>query len=181
MVVAISAVVIGACALVVAFYEVRIMRADQRASVLPLVELNHSTLRRARDAPGVSPTITQLKFSAENVGIGPAKIVNFRVTVDGRPFTTWGDTVRALLGREESINYSSSTIMGRTIPVGQTIEVFSMSDTELADDIYANIDRLDFEACFCSVFNECWTASFQKFGITNEARSCKPDADSFRE
>ncbi len=52
MLAALSAVIIGACALVVAFY------SDQRASVLPLVELNHSTLRSARDDSGGTSTVT---------------------------------------------------------------------------------------------------------------------------
>ena len=94
MLAALSAVVIGVCALVVSFYEVRIMRADQRASVLPLVELNRSTLRVARNDPGASASVTQLQFNAENVGIGPARVKNFRVTVDGRPVKTWGEAVQ---------------------------------------------------------------------------------------
>ena len=180
MVAALSAVIIGACALVVSFYEVRIMRADQRASVLPLVELTRSTLRAPRDDSAGAGTVTRLAFNAENVGIGPAKVVDFRVTVDGMAFTTWGDAMRALLDRHEFINYGSSTIVGRTIPAGRSIAMFTIAGTELARDIDANVDRLDFEACFCSVFNECWTASYQDFRTT-EVSGCKPDADSFQE
>jgi hypothetical protein len=174
MIAAMSAVVIGACALVVAFFEVRIMRADQRASVLPMVELNRKTLRTDSD-------VTQLAFTAENVGIGPASVVDFRVFVDGRPTTTWGDAVRELLGRDESIKYSNSTIMGRVIPAGRTIDMFSMSGTELTSYVNANIDRLEIEACYCSVFNECWTVSDQDFGTISEVAKCEPDADSFQE
>lgn len=181
MIAAMSAVVIGACALVVAFFEVRIMRADQRASVLPMVEFNRKTLRTDSDALGEDETVTQLAFTAENVGIGPASVVDFRVFVDGRPTTTWGDAVRELLGRDESIKYSNSTIMGRVIPAGRTIDMFSMSGTELTSYVNANIDRLEIEACYCSVFNECWTVSDQDFGTISEVAKCEPDADSFQE
>ncbi len=71
--------------------------------------------------------------------------------------------------------------MGRTIPAGRSIEMFGITTPELARDINANVDRLDFKACFCSVFNECWTASYQNFETTSEVTSCKPDADSFQE
>ncbi len=181
MMAALSAVVIGASALVVALYEVRIMRADQRASVLPIVELSHSTHRTAGNDSGEPVVVTHLKFNAENVGIGPAKVVDFRVTVDGRTFKTWGDAMRALLGRDEFISYGNTTIMGHTIPAGRSIDMFSMTETELASDINANVDHLDFEACFCSVFNECWTASYQDFDTTSEVSGCKPDVDSFQE
>lgn len=181
MLTALSAVIIGACALVVAFYEVRIMRADQRASVLPLVELNWSTIRSIRDDSRGSGAVKQIGFNAENVGIGPAKVVDFRVTVDGRTFKTWGEAMRALLGRDELISYGNSTIMGRTIPAGRSIDMFSLTETKLASDINANVDRLEFEACFCSVFNECWTASSQDFDLNREIAGCKPDADSFQE
>ena len=181
MLAALSAVIIGACALVVAFYEVRIMRADQRASVLPLVELNWSTIRSNRDDSGGSGVVKQIRFNVDNVGIGPAKVVDFRVTVDGRTFKTWGDAMRALLGRDELISYGSSTIMGRTIPAGRSIDMFRLTGSELASDISANVDRLNFEACFCSVFNECWTASNQNFDINREVAGCKPDADSFQD
>ena len=157
------------------------MRADQRASVLPLVELNRSTVRSIRNDSEGASTVTQLKFNAENVGIGPATVADFRVTVDGEAFKTWGDAIRALLGRNESITYGNSTIMGRTIPPGRSIDMFTIKGTELAGEINANADRLDFEACFCSVFNECWTASNQNFDITSEAAGCKPDEDSFQE
>ena len=181
MLVALSAVIIGACALVVAFFEVRIMRADQRASVLPLVELNRSTIRATRNDSAGSETVTQLKFNAENVGIGPAKVVDFRVTVDGKAFKTWGEAMRELLGRNEPINYGNSTITGRTIPAGRSIEMFGITGTDLAGEINANADRLDFEACFCSVFNECWTARYQAFDIIAEVGGCKPDPNSFQE
>jgi hypothetical protein len=181
MLAALSAVVIGACALVVAFFEVRIMRADQRASVLPMMEINRSTLRSVRDAIGEDETVTQLTFTAENVGIGPARVVDFHLLVDGRPINTWGDAVRELLGRDESIKYSNSTIMGRIIPAGRSINMFSMTGTELAGDVNANIDRLEIEACYCSVFNECWTVNNQDFDTISEVASCKPDADSFQE
>ncbi len=178
---ALSAVIIGACALVVAFYEVRIMRSDQRASELPLLELYGTRIWSDWDDSGPSGTAMRLKFSAENVGTGPAKVVDFRVTVDGSTFKTWGDAMRALLGRDEPISYGNSTIMGRTIRAGRSIDMFSLTNTELAGEINAIMDRLDFEACFCSVFNECWTTTHQDIYTTSEVAGCQPDANSFQE
>ncbi len=57
---ALSAVIIGACALVVAFYEVRIMRSDQRASELPLLELYGTRIWSDWDDSGPSGTAMRL-------------------------------------------------------------------------------------------------------------------------
>ena len=179
MIAALSAVVIGACALVVAFVEVRIMRADQRSSVLPLVELSRSYYR-TRDDEG-DGTLTHLKFNAENVGIGPARIADFRVTVDARPYPTWGAAIQALLGSAQPIGYGQSTIMGRTIPAGRSIDMFQLNDADAAGDIYASFDRLNFTACFCSVYAECWVTSYRDFGSAEQVEECRPDASSFQE
>ncbi len=162
------------------------MRSDQRASELPLLELYRSVLWSDdywsdSDDSGPSGTVLRLGFNAENVGTGPAKVVDFRVTVNGSTFKTWGDAMRALLGRDEPISYGNSTIMGRTIPAGIYIDMFRFTNTELVGEIIANVDRLDFEACFCSVFDECWTATYQDIDTTSEVAGCQPDANSFQE
>jgi len=186
MLTAFSAVVVGACALVIAFYEVRIMRADQRSSVLPLLELSSSTHRKSRDDSGTLIGEVDLEFNAENVGIGPARVVDFRVTVDGRPVQTWEDAMRALLDSNESTGHGFSKIKqqplsGSTLPAGRHIELIRIRGNDSVGEISANFDRLDFEACYCSVFDECWVVTFQKAGTNKEVARCEPDSDSFNE
>lgn len=175
MIVAISAVVIGACALLLAFFEVRIMRADQRASVLPVLELSRSFSRN--DNP--DDPVARIMFSAENVGTGPAKVETFRVTVDGEPHDSWRSAIRALISKD--IDYGQSTIRGRTIPPGRLIQMFTLADPGLATEIYAQFDRLDYAACFCSVYGECWTTSYHRFGTVEPASRCTQVDGSFTE
>ena len=66
MLVATSAVFIGVCALAVSLYETTLMREEQRASVLPIVELGRSHYTRDD-----SKDKWRLSLHAENVGIGP--------------------------------------------------------------------------------------------------------------
>ena len=42
-----------------------------------------------------------MQLHAGNVGIGPAHVRDFRVTVDGVLQATWTDAVRELTGRDE--------------------------------------------------------------------------------
>ena len=173
-----SAVLIGVCALGVSLYEASLMREEQRAAVIPLVELSRSYNWGTPDDPTRNARLT---LQAENVGIGPARIGDFRVTVDGVARTSWREAMQALLGTDGPIRYGQSTINGRTIPPDRTVTMFNLGDVELTRDIIEEFGRLDFEACFCSIFDECWTTSYSRFGTSEPIEACTPSEDSFLE
>ena len=176
MLVGVSAVIIGLCALGVSLYETSLMRSEQRAAVVPILELGRSYNVSATD-----PSRNRLSFLAQNVGIGPARVIDFRVTVDGELFTTWEAAIRAVTDAESSISYAMSTINGRTIPPDKTIEMFKLSDLEYLDAILVNFERVDVEACYCSVFDECWTTKMTTFGASEPVDSCTRTDGSFTE
>ena len=178
MLVGISAVVIGLCALGVSLYETSLMREEQRAAVLPLLELGRSYFV---DSERESAR-WRLSLHAENVGIGPAQIRDFVVTVDGKPQPSWGAAMSALLGDDGTVvRYGQSTINGRTIPPDRTITMFDLRDTEMTDKIVDQFDRLDFVACYCSVFDECWQTRYSTFGTVEPVDGCSRSADPFEE
>jgi hypothetical protein len=178
MLVAVSAIFISVCAIGVSLYEASIMRAEQRASVLPIVELGRSYFADSTEADAV----LRLELHAENVGIGPAVVRDFHVTVDGKPYPTWGAAMQAMLGEARTINYGQSTIKGRTLPAERNVVMFSLRNTELTRELLEEFERLDFEACFCSVFDECWTTSYSAgFGLADPVLACEPDQHSFTE
>jgi hypothetical protein len=176
MLVGVSAVVIGVCALGVSLYETKLMREEQRSAVLPLIELARSHYNDPEN-----PDQWRLSLHAENVGIGPARIRDFIVTVDGDPHPTWGSAMAALMGRSVTVGYGQSSINGRTIPPERLVTMFDLSDTALTAEIVRNFDRLDFQACFCSVFDECWTTSYSGFGNAMPVAECVPGDASFTE
>lgn len=175
MLVGVSAVVIGICALGVSLYETSLMREEQRAAVMPLLELSRSY--NLSETEGKS----RLYLQAQNVGIGPAKVVDFKVTVDGKAQPTWDAALRALTGTGEPVSYGQSTINGRTIPADRTVTMMNLNSTEQVDEIMEQFDRLDFEACYCSIFDECWTTSFSAFGAATEVQACMQSDASFNE
>ena len=81
MLVGVSAVIIGICALGVSLYEASLMREEQRAAIMPLLELTRSHNLQTDESSGEG---ARLWLQAENVGIGPARVEDFRVTVDGQ-------------------------------------------------------------------------------------------------
>lgn len=173
-----SAVLIGVCALAVSLYEASLMREEQRASVIPLVELSRSYNWGPSDDPSQNARLT---LQAENVGIGPARIADFKVTVDGVARKSWREAMQALLNTDGPVRYGQSTINGRTIPPDRTVTMFNLGDVELTRDIIEEFERLDFEACFCSIFDECWTTSYRQFGTSDPVESCAISDDSFQE
>ncbi|MDX1516593.1 MAG: hypothetical protein R3288_07125 [Woeseiaceae bacterium] len=176
MMVGVSAVFIGLCALFVSMYEARLMREETRSEVLPILELSRSYYVSSAEADD-----WRLLIQAENVGIGPARVVDFRVTVDGQPHATWASAMAALLGSPAIVQYGQSSINGRTIPPDRVVTMFDLSSTELTQSIMAEFERLDFEACYCSVFDECWTTSYQAWGASHPAESCARGDASFTE
>lgn len=175
--VAVSAVLVGVCALLVSLYEAQLMRQEQRSAVLPILELSRSHYTRSDAAQ----TQWRLSMQVENVGIGPARIQDFRVTVDGQPHPTWASAIQALLRRDVAVNYGQSTINGRTVPADRMITMFDLDSTELTQEIVAEFDRLDFSACYCSVFDECWRASYSRFGVPEPVEACLASEQSFSE
>ena len=52
----------------------------------------------------------------------------------------------------------------------------------LAVSLYeAQFERLDFEACYCSVVDECWTTGYSGFGTATPVDGCSRSAASFGE
>ena len=176
MLVGISAVVIGVCALGVSLYETSLMREEQRAAVMPILELG-----RSYNVSRSDPSKNRLALLAQNVGIGPARVLDFRVTVDGEPYLTWDAAMRELLGRDGRVSHSMSVINSRTIPPDKTVRIFELSDLDLLLPILAEMDRLEFEACYCSIFNECWSTSYSAFGASEPVESCASSDGSFTE
>lgn len=178
MLVGISAIVIGVCALGVSLYETHLMREEQRSSVLPILELARSYYVDGRSD---STSEWRLELYVENVGIGPARVTDFQVSVDGQPKATWREAMRALLGRDFDVAYGQSSINGRTIPPSRSVKMFDLIDTELARELIEEFDRLDFEACYCSVFDECWTSRYSSFGASQPVKHCAKSDTSFQE
>ncbi len=176
MLVGISAIVIGVCALGVSLYETSLMRAEQRAAVMPILELG-----RSYNVSSSDPSRNRLALVAQNVGIGPARVVDFRVTVDGEAQPTWDAAMRRLVDAQERVSHSMSVINHRTIPPDRIVRMFELKDMAYLEEILGQLDRLELEACYCSVFDECWTTTYSAFGASQRTERCPGSDESFRE
>ncbi len=150
MIAALSAVLIGVCALGVSLYQAvimreqsQLMRLEQRASVWPNVAMEYSYTGDA----------VQLRLV--NTGVGPAKIGPVRVTFDREPIQTWTELIRRV-NPGQPAPYTYSQVGNRVVPAGDFEKVFAVSEAGVADSIQTPIERLAIEVCYCSVYDECW-------------------------
>lgn len=159
--VALAALLLSFCGLFTAVYEASLIRRAQRASVWPHLELSAS----------INPR--QVKLWAQNVGVGPARTHSVALTHRGRRLTDWGDLLDAVeIFDRTGLTFYQSRLGGRVLPADSERELIFHVSTEAAAEEApsARTDALgeaifdgsiDLEACYCSVFDECWVSTLQ--------------------
>ena len=153
MLIALSAIIISLCALVVSLYETSLIRQEQRASVWPHLMV------------GPSFQSKRFIFIVHNTGIGPARIRDVEVTVNGERVLNWVSMLEAITGVSDSFNLTYSQINKRVIPPDDPFEMFSVSvgedgiDEELALLLTRETEHYNISICYCSVYDECWTVN----------------------
>lgn len=152
-IVAFTAILISVCALVVSFYEVRIMRTQQKASVWPYVMLSQNY-----NSKGFS-------IKSMNKGIGPAKIESLVLKVDGEPLDSLDQFLNKILGPEHKIDYNSYGVNGinkLVLEAGYDKPLLSLQwspDTyKLIDELY----RVDIDIIYSSILGDCWWMTFEQ-------------------
>ncbi len=156
MITAMAAVVIGVSALFVSLYETHLVRQHQRASVWPHVQ------------GGIAWDGESFRVLMTNSGMGPARVEELRIRVDGTPVPDWDSFFR-----EAGIStapYMVHQISGRVLTPGETVEVLVLADPAMAAATHDRWGAVGVETCYCSVFQECWVTDVGSF--RQEVRSC---------
>ena len=149
----ISAIVAAIAAVLVAAYEARITREYQRISVWPRIQQSNSFV------PGDAYVRT-----VSNAGVGPALIRSVEVSVDGKPCRTWGEVVKALIGRPAPGHVYSSLHAGAVVLQDKPVTVFRIPPGDDAKQFWEETqgERLSIRICYSSLYNECWLADSLK-------------------
>jgi hypothetical protein len=117
--------------------------------------------------PATNQRIRSLSFSVENLGVGPAKLRTLEILVDGQPVNGHNALIRAAAGIQgggeiDAANVFSVPVGGRVLRPGETITFLRWDHSDTVDKAWNGLDqarfgRLTMRACFCSVFDECWS------------------------
>jgi hypothetical protein len=131
-----------------------------RAGSTPMLEFGHGNA--ADDGKA------RLQFGIRNAGSGLARVVWFELRLDDKPMTNMGDVVRELNpGLKSTLTFTSGPVAGRVLSPGVEQQLFGWNRPQASEEDLlkawkdldkARFKRITVEACFCSVFLECWTS-----------------------
>jgi hypothetical protein len=184
LVIAGAVVAISLASLFTAVYQSVVMRRTLEASVWPRVEWENSNYDEER-------RVNAITFAIANHGVGPARIARVEILfngervsnedallrkccVDGETPAERPATLRALAGRGDLMTFTS-TLDGVALTPGQKRVLFQferpVEDSPaivLWDRLNKIRDELDLTVCYCSVFDDCWSARARAYRQATE-------------
>lgn len=168
MITAIAAGIVSLSALTVSIYEAYLMREQQAASVLPIIDFWSAY---GPDA-GYS-------LNLANKGLGPAFIKEISVTVDGKDHANWTAVTKAING--QSVPHGEAALIGSVLAPGEAGALITITDAESGTAIWREAMRMSMQVCYCSVFRNCWLTDIADLNTgtprTIEIESC-PESSS---
>lgn len=150
--VAICALLTSIVAIWVAWDQSRVMRAQQHGMVFPVLQVDGFVSTQ-------NNTIS-MGLSLSNTGVGPALIQSVTATVAGTPLASL-EAYRESIAPGFDISWAGAA--GRSLAPGSNFDALRLTwDREdiTQDQIRATLadwEEIDFEFCYCSVFEKCWT------------------------
>jgi hypothetical protein len=133
-------------AAVAALYQTSLARRQARAAAWPYLSQGNSL------TAGRPYTRT-----LANQGLGPARIRNVRVTVDGKPVADWDTAVLTLTGTPPGYFEYSWIGTGSVVSPGTIDTLLTLPSGAAAVAFWRGApNRLTVYICYCSVYDECW-------------------------
>jgi hypothetical protein len=167
------AIAVSVFALALGAYQTRLMQSQARAGVWPFVSIGYTYSSNVdKDA---------FIWSVNNNGVGPAKVEWVTVKLDDKPMKHWQDVLEAL-GANASVSMATSSLDGEVIPPNTnretTVQPIKINEREVAKLFKTAEHRFKMDICYCSVYDECWIAHWQKPKVDPIAR-CEAVVDPF--
>lgn len=119
-----------------------------------------------------------LEIGISNGGVGPAKVKSYEVFYQGSRVTDPFDLLRRCCGlstdptaEKKQINnaFSTSRVDDQVLRPGEANIVFRLkrkfAEPRLAERFNQTLRVLAYHACYCSVFDECWTTNLMSTNV----------------
>lgn len=169
------ALTVSIFALAIGAWQTRLMQGQARASVWPHLSIGY-TYNSNMDENGFI-------WRIDNTGVGPARVESISLTLDGKPMKTWADVLRTL-GFSGEMRVSTTSISGEVIPPSlnreTAIDTIRINERVPAKAFKEAVERFRMDICYCSVYDDCWVAHWQRKGIESVDR-CPAVAVPFEE
>jgi hypothetical protein len=191
LVIAVSVVVISVASLFVAVYQGMVMERTLKASVWPLVQIEHGNYNPDNDS-------RELSFTLSNLGIGAAHVRTMEITYDGESLRNMYEVMSLCcadgetredrqaqlmrLSEDRTLFITTTLVRDRLISPNDenTFFHFRRGENEDITAIWDALDQarweMDIKVCYCSVFEDCWTIDMRS-SVREEVRECAVPRD----
>jgi hypothetical protein len=181
-----SAIFISLCSLALAIHHGQTMERLVEANSRPFVQFGTSNGEsRSGTAPGTQPlgdgdTSSVLIVTIANPGAGAARIDRFSIALDDQPVAGWSELFKRL--KDEAVakqllppaptssgTISYSTVAESYLRAGSEKTLLRWPRSAANATLWDYVDaarqsrRITFEACYCSIFDECWVSKAATF------------------
>lgn len=181
---ALAAIFISLVSLYVAIEHGRTERDLVSANSWPFLQPFETTNLTGRD---------DVALGVANAGTGPAKIYSVQIALDGKPVSSPAELLERCCGApaekaawhqafpEGSLRMGAADLS--VLRPGEQTEILVARRNRHNDQIVtrfgAALPRLSFDACFCSVLDECWTSGLRALRA-DRVQSCRRPAHPYR-
>ena len=172
----IIAVFVAFLSLLVARAQTKMALESQKASVLPIIDIDFGYENIGNRSEAVF--VTRLT----NVGAGLANIERVTPLQNGEPVETIQAFDDAIMNRRmrNNVGYPVASNATGYLRAGDSIEPrkyrMGAAGSELGAYLRGQygtpLDGLDLEVCYCSVFDDCWTVKYLNRKIPTPIKSC---------
>ncbi|MEL6725555.1 MAG: hypothetical protein AAFP81_10355 [Pseudomonadota bacterium] len=184
MTTALSAVVVGVAALIVAVDQSNIARQQAdlmektvQASVWPVVQFDVATEQDQRMA--------RATLSLRNSGVGPAIIKGIQITRDGEPLPNVAAFLERRVEVTQGMRFDLNRMLGtgRVLSAAETVAigeanwdlVVGQIPSSMRNNINAYFDELsaiEGAICYCSVLDRCWINRTSDYANPEPVEAC---------
>ncbi|MEM7729385.1 MAG: hypothetical protein AAF311_08930 [Pseudomonadota bacterium] len=169
----ISAIVVAVASLFVAWDEANSVRRQQAASVLPIVKIVTPFMNDATDR--------SFRILVSNVGPGPAFVDRSDIRWNGQALDSI-EALRPLIAEQvDEAAFWTTRLQGHVLGAGETLRMYEIvwdpardganqSAALTATSVWRN---LEIDACYCSVYDDCWVTTMNRTGRPDPVDSCE--------
>jgi hypothetical protein len=165
MTVAFSALFVSLCSLGIAVHHGHTMQKLVEANSRPLIQFSIST---GELTAGVATSALIVLIS--NPGAGAARVEKFSMLLDGRPVKSVKAALLELAGDPAAVlgGMLQSDIAPSYVKANSEVTVLRWPRTDSNAAVWDKVmsvdpGRVKFEACYCSIFDECWIEDSNAF------------------
>jgi hypothetical protein len=175
--IALTAIVLSLISLAVAIGNARTQEKMVAAATWPLLQFGTTN---------VSAGEPVIRLTVSNTGVGPALLRSVEIRYGGKTFDKAPFLLAACCGWSRDVNEAVKAEGGRggmitsrldnvILAPGADLDFLEIRRTDANAAVWDRLDQerfeLEFEACYCSVFEECWRSDLQSLE-PEPVRSC---------